>query len=159
MSENRGPTGGDRTEWRAVPVDDRPRVDILAWAGWIIGGELIIVGLVGLARAGFADFDLFEPVVAVGPFHLTRLAALVSVAIGAIVWGGVAGTPDSVGLRVLGAFMLVVGIVFTIEPDAFHPWLGTNAADGVHWIVIGVILAGLSMVRPFRVGRPPASTE
>lgn len=154
--ETRPITGTGRTEWRSVPADDRPTVDLLAWAGWLIGGELIVVALVALARAGFEDFRLFEPIVAVGPFHLTRLFALITLVVGLVVWVGVAGTPDDVGLRVLGAFMLVVGIVWIIEPGGFRQWLGTEVADGVHWAVVGAVLVALSIVQPFRVGRRPA---
>lgn len=154
--ETRPITSTRRTEWRAVPADGRPSVDLLAWAGWIIGGELIVVALVALARAGFDDFRLFEPVVAVGPFQLTRLFALITLVVGGIIWAGVAGTPDDIGLRVLGAIMLVVGIVWIIEPGGFNRWLGTESSDGVHWAVLGAVLVGLSLVQPFRVGRRPA---
>lgn len=146
------PTRADRS---SPPVDDRPVVDPVEWAGWLIGGELIVVGLVALARAGFDDFDLFEPVVAVGPFHLTRLFALITLALGAITWAGTAGDADDLGLRVLGAIMLVAGIVWMIEPGGFNRWLGTQSSDGTHYAVIGVLLIGFSMVPPFRIGRPP----
>lgn len=137
------------------PVDNRPLVDPVSWAGWLIGGELIVVGLVALARAGFDDFDLFEPVVTVGPFHLTRLFALITLALGAITWAGTAGQADHLGLRVLGAIMLVVGIVWMIEPGGFNRWLGTRSADGTHYAVIGIVLIAFSMVPPFRIGSPP----
>lgn len=146
-----------RTEWKAVPVDDRPLVDPLGWVGWLVGGELIVVALVALARAGFDSFDLFEPVVAVGPFHLTRLFALITLALGAIVWGGTAGTPDDIGLRVLGAIMLVIGIVWLIEPGGFNRWLGVQTVDGIHYAVVGVLLIVFSMIPPFRLGRAPTN--
>ena len=136
-------------------MDDRPVVDPVAWAGWLVGGELIVVGLVALARAGFDDFDLFEPVVAVGPFHLTRLFALITLALGAITWAGTAGDADDLGLRVLGAIMLVAGIVWMIEPGGFNRWLGTQSVDGTHYALIGIVLIGFSMVPPFRIGRRP----
>ncbi len=139
----------------APPADTRPIVDPVAWAGWLVGGELIVVGLVALARAGFDDFDLFEPVVAVGPFHLTRLFALITLALGAITWAGTAGDADDLGLRVLGAIMLVAGIVWMIEPGGFNRWLGTQSVDGTHYAIIGIVLIGFSLVPPFRVGRPP----
>lgn len=148
-----------RTEWKAVPVDERPQVDLLGWVGWLVGGEMIVVGLVALARAGFDDFHLFDPIAAVGPFHLTRLFALVTLVLGAIVWGGTAGTPDDLGLRVLGAVMLVSGIVWMIEPGGFRRWLGTEATDGVHYAVIGTVLIVFSLIPPFRAGRPPPSTS
>jgi hypothetical protein len=148
-----------RTEWRAVPVDDRPLVDPLGWVGWLVGGEMIIVGLVALARAGFSDFDLFEPVVAVGPYHLTRLFALITLVLGAIIWGGTAGTPDDLGLRVVGALMLVMGIVWIIEPGGFQQWLGTDTADGLHYAVLGLVLIVFSLIQPFHVGRPPRDAD
>ncbi len=146
-----------RTEWKAVPVDDRPLVDLLGWLGWLLGGEMIVVGLVALARAGFDDFDLFDPIASVGPYHLTRLFALITLALGIIVWAGTAGTPDDLGLRVLGALLLVTGIVWMIEPDGFHQWLGTEVADGVHYAVLGVSLIVFSLIPPFRVGRRPTA--
>lgn len=148
-------TAMSRTEWRTVPVDDRPEVDLLAWVGWLVGGELIVVGLVALARAGFDSFALFEPIVAVGPFHATRLMALISIALGAVTWAGTAGTADDMGLRVLGAIMLVTGIVWLIEPGGFRQWLGTESVDGGHYTLIGILLVVFSMVPPFRLGPPP----
>lgn len=148
-----------RTEWKAVPVDDRPLVDLLGWVGWLVGGEMIVVALVALARAGFEDFALFDPVVAVGPFHLTRLFALITLVLGGIVWAGTAGVPDDIGLRVIGALTLVAGIVWIIEPTGFHQWLGTETVDGVHYAVIGVVLIVFSLIPPFRVGRAPTDGE
>lgn len=148
-----------RREWKAVPTDPRPTVDLLVWAGWPLGGELIIVGLVALARAGFGDANLFDPTVSVGPWHVTRLAALISIAFGLMIWYGVAGTADDIGLRVLGALMLVVGIVWIIEPGGFNPWLGTETADGIHYTGIGAILIGLSLIPPFHIGRKPVLPE
>ena len=144
-----------RTEWKAVPVDDRPLLDLLGWVGWLVGGEMIVVALVALARAGFEDFALFEPVVAVGPFHLTRLFALITLVLGIVVWAGTAGVPDDLGLRIVGALLLVIGIVWVIEPGGFEQWLGTRALDGVHYAVIGAVLVVFSLIPPFRVGRPP----
>ena len=143
--------------WKAVPADDRPRVDLLGWVGWVVGGEMIVVALVALARAGFDGFDLFEPVATVGPFHLTRLFALITLVLGAIVWGGTAGTPDDLGLRVLGAIMLVAGIVWMIEPGGFRQWLGTESTDGLHYAVLGVVLIVFSLIPPFRLGRAPTA--
>lgn len=144
-----------RNERTSAPVDDRPVVDLVAWVGWLVGGELIVVGLVALARAGFDDFNLFEPVVAVGPFNLTRLFALITLALGAITWAGTAGSADDLGLRVLGAIMLVAGIVWMIEPGGFNRWLGTESVDGTHYAVVGLVLIAFSMVPPFRLGRRP----
>ena len=161
MAKRRDGSGADettaipRSEWKSAPVDDRPEVDLLAWVGWLIGGELIVVGLVALARAGFDSFALFEPIVAVGPFHATRLMALISIALGAITWAGTAGTADDMGLRVLGAIVLVAGIVWLIEPGGFRQWLGTQSVDGAHYAVIGTLLVVFSMIPPFRLGRPP----
>lgn len=153
----RSPSGVSvrRTEWKAIPVDNRPEVDLLSWVGWIIGGELAVVGLVALARAGFNGFDLFEPAVAVGPYTLTRLAALLSIALGLIVWYGAVGVADDLGLRVLGAIMLVVGIVFTIEPGGFAQWLGTGREDGLRFIGLGGALVLFSLIPPFKVGKAP----
>lgn len=154
-TERQQPVRSRRTEWRAVPVDQRPVVDALGWVGWLLGGELIVVGLVALARAGFDDFALFEPIAAVGPYHLTRLFALITIVLGLVVWGGTAGKPDDLGLRVVGAVMLVAGIVWVIEPDGFRQWLGTERADGVHYAVVGIALIAFSLIPPFRVGRSP----
>ena len=116
---------------------------------------MIVVGLVALARAGFDDFDLFDPVASVGPYHLTRLFALITLVLGMVVWAGTAGTPDDLGLRVLGALLLVAGIVWVIEPGGFNQWLGTEVADGVHYAVLGAALIVFSLIPPFRVGRSP----
>lgn len=140
-------------------MDTRPTVDLLSWAGWLIGGELIVVALVALARAGFDDLDLFEPVVAVGPLHATRLMAFIGLALGLVIWTGTAGAVDELGLRVVGALMLVAGIVWIIEPDGFAEWLGTERGDGIHHAAIGAVLVGLSLIPPFRVGRRPTQSD
>ncbi len=152
-------TTGRHTQWREVPVDNRPQVDLLSWAGWLIGGELIVVALVALARAGFDDIDLFDPVVAVGPLHATRLMAFIGLALGLVIWTGTAGAVDAMGLRVVGALMLVAGIVWIIEPNGFAEWLGTERADGVHHAVVGLVLVVLALVPPFRVGRRPSPAD
>jgi hypothetical protein len=145
--------------WKAVPADGRPEVDLLQWFGWIVGGYLVVWGLVGLARAGFDDFDLFDPIVAVGIFHATRLMALIAIVIGFVVWYGVAGAADDLGLRAVGAFVLVGGIVFLIEPGGFRQWLGTESTDGAHFAVIGALLVILSLIPPFKVGPRPKQEE
>jgi hypothetical protein len=141
--------------WKAVPADDRPEVDLLQWIGWLLGGYLVVWGLVALARAGFDHFDLFDPIVSVGVFHATRLTGLIAIALGLIVWFGVAGAADDLGLRAVGAIVLVAGIVFLIEPDGFRQWLGTESVDGAHFAVIGAILVVFSLIPPFKVGRRP----
>jgi hypothetical protein len=136
--------------------DTRPEIDPLKVVGWPMGGYFIVLGLVALARAGFDNFDLFEPAVQVGPFHATRLLALILLALGIVIWAGVVGTPDDLGLRVLGATMVVIGIVWVIEPNSFEQWLAIGRNGGIQQVVAGGVLIVTSLVQPFRVGRKPA---
>ena len=145
--------------WKAVPEDDRPEVDLLQWIGWLVGGELIVLGLVILSRLGFDDFELFPVATAVGPFHGTRLMGLIVIVLGLVVWFGTIGTADDLGLRVVGAIQLVVGIVWMIEPSGFGEWLAVERADGFHLAAIGAVLVIFSLIPPFRVGRRPAASS
>lgn len=139
------------------PKDTRPEIDLLKVVGWPMGGYFIVIGLVALARAGFDRFDLFEPAVQVGPFTATRLMALILLALGIVIWAGVVGTPDDLGLRVLGAVMVVIGIVWIIEPTSFEQWLAIGRNGGIQQVIAGALLIVTSLVQPFRVGRPPTS--
>lgn len=139
------------------PKDTRPEIDLLKVVGWPMGGYFIVLGLVALARAGFDRFDLFEPTVQVGPFTATRLLALILLALGIVIWAGVVGSPDDLGLRVLGATMVVIGIVWVIEPGSFEQWLAIGRNGGIQQVVAGALLIITSLIQPFRVGRPPAS--
>jgi hypothetical protein len=127
-------------------------LDLLPWIGWILGGYLVVWGLVALARAGFDGFGLFDPVVSVGVFHATRLMALFAILVGFFVWFGVLGSADAMTLRGMGAFLLVAGIVFMIEPEGFAQWLGTQTIDGFHWALLGLILIVFTVVPPLRTG-------
>jgi len=106
-----------------------------------IGIFLIVIGAVGLARAGVHHFD--SPVASVGPFTMTPLLAAVNLFLGLVGLIGAAGRAAArSACMFIGPLMLVGGIIALIQRVRV---LGWNRADGVIYIILGAvaIVAGL----------------
>jgi len=98
-----------------------------------IGIFLIVIGAVGLARAGVHHID--SPIVSVGPFMMTPLLAVVDLVLGVIGLIGVTGRAAARGLCMfLGPLMIAGGIVALIQNVRV---LGWNRADGVIYVILG----------------------
>ena len=98
-----------------------------------IGIFLIVIGAVGLARAGIHHVD--SPTVFVGPFTMTPLLAAVNLVLGLIGLIGATGRAAARGVCMfLGPLMIAGGIVALIQNVRV---LGWNRADGVIYIILG----------------------
>jgi hypothetical protein len=145
---------GDRSGGDGSRTSPRMRFDILQIGAWLVGLYLIVAGLVAVARAGFDDLDLFEPVVQVGDQSATPLYALLWLIIGAVVLAAGTGVVAERRLRIAGVLFAIVGLVFVIEPDAFTEYLGVTSDSGTMLLAIGALLAAASFVPPLSVPRP-----
>ncbi|MDX1510509.1 MAG: hypothetical protein R3249_04130 [Nitriliruptorales bacterium] len=110
---------------------------ILAFLGGLVFG---VMGLVGLARAGF-DMPLTSPVVTVGWLDQTAILAFGHVLLGlALAAVGSAAGRDRSGVLFLSGALVVVGLVFLIEPGAFADFLGATEAHGLTYALTGAVL-------------------
>jgi hypothetical protein len=132
----------------------RMRFDLLQIAAWAIGLFLIVCALVGLARAGFDQLSLFEPVVDVAGLPTTPLLSLLLLLVGAILLFAATGEVDERSLRIGGVLLAIVGVVWWIEPGAFTPYLGVERANGTAAVLAGVVLTATSFVPPLSIRRP-----
>lgn len=126
----------------------RFRFDALQVGAWLTGIYLLVSGLVALARAGFAEIRIFEPVVAVGGFGMTPLLAFIAIIVGLLLLAGGTGEVQEGALRFGGVVLGVIGAVWLIEPGAFTPYLGVTEASGLQHLIIGLILVVASFVPP-----------
>lgn len=130
------------------------RLDPLQLVAWAAGLHLVVSGLVVLARSGFAEPSLFSPVVEVAGLGATPLLGGLLIAVGAGSLTVATGEVDERGLRIGGVLLGVVGVVWLIEPDAFAPYLGIDAANGAAAVLIGAVYALASFVPPLAIRRP-----
>src|SRR6266550_2044167 len=94
---------------------------------------LIVIGAVGLARAGVHHID--SPTVTVGPFMMTPLLAAVDLVLGLIGLIGATGRAAARGICMfLGPLLIAGGIVALIQNVRV---LGWNRADGVIYVILG----------------------
>ncbi len=130
------------------------RLDALQLAAWATGLYLIVCGIVALARAGFEELDLFEPVVEVAGLPTRPLLSLLLMLTGIVLLAAATGEVDERSLRIGGVVIAIVGVVWLIEPDAFEPYLGVERANGTAALVVGLVLVVASFVPPLSVRRP-----
>jgi hypothetical protein len=145
---------GDRGSGDTSRSSPRMRFDLLQIAAWVIGLALIVGGLVAIARTGFDDLGLFEPVVEVNGQPATPLYALLWLLIGAALLASATGAVNEQRLRIAGVLLVVVGLVFLIEPDAFEEFLGVTTESGRPMVLAGALLIATSFVPPLSIRRP-----
>jgi hypothetical protein len=174
----RGSTTGDHVEARRAGGDGTPpartrpirvatrttsehhrasawmRLDPLQLVAWAAGLQLVVSGLVVLARSGLDEPSMFRPVVEVAGLSATPLLGGVLVAIGAGSLTAATGEVDERVLRLGGVLLAIVGAVWMIEPDAFTLYLGITQANGLAAIAIGAAYTMISFVPPLAVRRP-----
>lgn len=150
---------GDRGGGDTSRSSPRMRFDLLQIAGWVIGLALIVGGLVAIARAGFDDIGLFEPIVEVNGQPATPLFALLWLLIGAALLASATGSVNEQRLRIAGVLFVVAGLVFLIEPDAFQEYLGVTSDSGRALVLGGAVLIATSFVPPLSIRRPGIREE
>ncbi len=147
MIDSRG--AGDHS--RTSP---RMRFDLLQIAAWALGIGLVIAGLVAIARAGFENLEVFDPVVQVAGISATPLMAVLILALGVALLAAGTGSVDDQRLRISGVVLGVIGAVWMIEPGAFEPYLGIDADTGTATLALGIVLVAASFVPPLSISRP-----
>jgi hypothetical protein len=135
----------------------RMRFDLLQLAAWAIGLYLVVAGLVALARAGFDDLGLTEPVVQVGGQSATPLLALLWLLLGVVLLAAGTGEVGERKLRIGGVLLGILGAVWMIEPGAFTPYLGIDRESGAALLGMGVALTATSYIPPLSIARPGLS--
>lgn len=128
---------------RTVPMGRRrrrPRPSAPSALAAILGGILLVIGIVALARAGLSQ-GFLEPAVTVGPFTRTPLFALIELVLG-MVGLATAADADVRSAVVLAVLTGVAGIVWLIEPGAFHGALGVTTATGWLYVLCSAMLLG-----------------
>jgi hypothetical protein len=133
------------------------RLDPLQLVAWVVGLLLVVSGLVVLARSGFTEISLLEPVVEVAGLSATPLLGWLLVAIGAGSLTLATGEVDERSLRIGGVLLGITGTVWWIEPDAFVPYLGITATNGTAALAIGLAYAMVSFIPPLAIRRPGVS--
>ena len=109
-----------------------------------IGIFVIVIGAVGLARAGIHHVD--SPTVFVGPFTMTPLLAAVNVVLGLIALIGATGRAAARGVcTFLGPLTIAGGIVALIQNVRA---LGCNRADGVIYVILGAAALIAALLTP-----------
>ncbi|MEX1165220.1 MAG: hypothetical protein WEB03_16735 [Nitriliruptor sp.] len=145
---------GDRGGGDGSRTSPRMRFDVLQIAAWVVGLVLIVAGLVALARTGFEDLGLFEPVVQIGTEAATPLYAAIWLLLGLVIVAAGTGVVAERRLRILGALFAIVGLVLLIEPDGFSEYLGAGSDSGTVPLAFGVLLVAASFVPPLSIKRP-----
>jgi uncharacterized membrane protein HdeD (DUF308 family) len=127
----------------------RREMDVVTAVGGAVGVLLVVIGLVALARAGFAFDALTTATGSVGPFDRTPLMAIIEIVLGLSVIGA-SLSADRGGLIGVGVLMLIFGLVVVIEPGAFVQALGAGTTTGVLYVLVGIacLLAGFLLRRP-----------
>jgi hypothetical protein len=133
------------------------RLDPLQLVAWVVGLHLVVSGLVVLARSGFTEISLLEPVVEVAGLSATPLLGWLLVTIGAGSLTLATGEVDERSLRIGGVLLGITGTVWLIEPDAFVPYLGITAANGTAALAVGLAYAMASFIPPLAIRRPGVS--
>ncbi|HEX9766154.1 MAG TPA: hypothetical protein VGA36_05290 [Nitriliruptorales bacterium] len=134
-----------RSQWSAYRYLERgpwTLSGVLALLGGLVFG---VMGLVGLARAGF-DYPLTSPVVTVGWLDQTAILAAGHVLLGVTLAAvGAVAARDRSGVLFVAGMLLVGGLVLLIEPGAFAELLGVTVDHGLTYIFTGsaLMLAGL----------------
>jgi hypothetical protein len=132
----------------------RMRFDLLQVIAWALGLALVVGGLVAVARAGFEDLGLTDPLVEVGGQPATPMLALLWLLLGIALLAAGTGEVSERGLRIGGVALGIVGAVWLIEHGAFSPYLGVDQESGRVVLVMGVALVASSYVPPLSIARP-----
>lgn len=113
---------------------------------FIMGIFFVALGAVALARGGFSDFLAGTTVMGLGHTPLLGLIEIVW-GIFMIAAGAIPGAQRGV-MAFLGATALAGGLIIVIEPTAFRPALGADAANGWLYLVVGVVTLVITFVAP-----------
>lgn len=136
----------DSTADETVVISRRQRFNAAGVACGAIGAALLILGLVGLARADL-DRTFNSPVFHVAGFAHTQTLALIEVVLGALML--LAGMNSSfAGMRVLGAITAVGATVALIEPGVLAGELLIDRTYALVMLALGAATVLATVVLP-----------
>jgi hypothetical protein len=113
----------------------------------LIGIGLAVVGLVALIRAGI-DGDLSEPVVDVLGLSHTAWLGVAEIGVGALLILAGTGAWGRAVSVVLGAGMMIAGVLIGVETSAMPEELGLESDYGWMLVLVGAVVALAAMVLP-----------
>jgi len=117
-----------------------------------IGVMLLVFGGLTLSQTGF-EFGAEANQASVAGFHHTALMAIIDLGLGlTLVAAGARSRLDWGSVRLLGGIGLAFGVVLLAEPAALHSWLGTHAASGWLFVIIGAVMLVTAIVHPLVLG-------
>lgn len=130
-------------------TETRDPLNVGKVAAFILGAINVVIGAVGLARAGFENPT--GEAVSVGGMEMTALLAMIHLVVGALTLAGaVSAMSAKSSLATMGALLLIAGVIALIEPIESLGWNDTN---GIVYIVLGgaSLVAGMMTTeRSFR---------
>lgn len=107
----------------------------------VVGIVLVVLGGVGLARAGTNFSNIAVTHVTVVGLSLTSLSAAALIALGVIVLAG--GAYPSTAKATMGAFgaaLIAFGLIVALDPKPFANLWGLGTGNGIFLAVVGAIL-------------------
>ena len=147
-------------EGTVVRETARPAWSPVQFVVLVAGLLLVVLGGVGLAKAGtsFANIPLTHTTVA--GLSATTLSALVELVVGVILLA-TAAWPDAAksSAAVLGAVMLAFGLIVAFAPRPFFNMWAYTRANGIFFVVVGAILLLTAAVSPVFWSRRHTSVQ
>jgi hypothetical protein len=117
-----------------------------------IGIMLLVFGGLTLSQTGF-EFGPEATHSSVAGLHHTALMAIIDLGMGLVLLSaGARRRLDWGSVRLLGGISLAFGVVLLAEPAVLHSWLGTHAASGWLFVIIGALMLVTAIVHPMVLG-------
>lgn len=117
-----------------------------------IGITLLVFGGLTLSQTGF-DLGPEAAHSSVAGLHHTALMAFIDLGLGLVLLSaGARRRLDWGSVRLLGGISLAFGVVLLAEPAVLHSWLGTHAASGWLFMIIGALMLVAAIVHPMVLG-------
>lgn len=145
---------GQRDDGATDRLSPRMRFDVLQLAAVVAGAGLLVGGVVVLARAGFGDLSLYEPVVTVAGQPASPLYGGLWALLGGLLLASGTGDVAERRLRMLGIALGILGAALLAEPEGFATYLGVDDGSGTPLVAVGLLLAVTSFLPPLSVRRP-----
>jgi hypothetical protein len=115
----------------------------------IAGVLLVVLGGLGLARAGTDFSNLAASHAQVAGMWVSPLSALAELIVGVLVLAGGAYPAGAKGtMSVFGVLLLAFGLIVAIDPTPFFRTWAYTKGDGIFYAIVGAILLITAVVSP-----------